>query len=241
MIVSANSTALVPAPKAVLFDLFHTLACVPTPAAAGEVSVPELLGVSAAEWQRRYYDDDILGRSVGRVNDPVEAMRLVTHSIDPTVPEERIRAAVDSRRRRFKTGLVDIESEILSALDRLREVGIRIGLVSDAGADDVESWPQSPLRDRCDAVIFSYQLGIRKPDPRIYQHALDTLGVRPDETMFVGDGGSDEHRGARAIGLRTVLVTRLISYWRPEVIEARRAHADLEFEDVPAFVAALGL
>ena len=76
---------------------------------------------------------------------------------------------------------------------------------------------------------------------RIYQHALDTLGVHPSETIFAGDGGSEEHRGARAIGLRTVLVTRMISNWRPDVITARRADAAWEVADVPAFVAALGL
>jgi putative hydrolase of the HAD superfamily len=227
-------------PKAVLFDLFHTLACVPPPG-RGEAPVPQILGVPAAEWQRLYYDDDVLGRCLGRVVDSVDAMRRVTHSIDPTVPEERILAAVESRRRRFETGLIGIESGILTALDRLRAAGIRTALVSDAGADDVESWQRSPLCERFDAIVFSYQLGIRKPDARIYQRALDTIGALAAEAIFVGDGGSEEHRGARAVGMRTVLVTRLAALWRPEAIAARRVHVDWEFEDVPAFVEALRL
>src|SRR6266571_4754452 len=89
-------------PKAILFDLFHTLACVPPPASVGERSVPEILGVPADEWQRLYYDEDVLGRCLGRVRDSVEAMRLVTHSIDPSVDENRILEAVASRRRRFE-------------------------------------------------------------------------------------------------------------------------------------------
>src|SRR5262249_12143383 len=95
---------IIPRPKAVLFDLFHTLACVPPPALAGESPVPEILGVAADEWQRLYYDEDVLGRCTGRIVDGVEAMRIVTHSIDPTVPEDRIVAAVESRRRRFESG-----------------------------------------------------------------------------------------------------------------------------------------
>jgi putative hydrolase of the HAD superfamily len=228
-------------PKAVLFDLFHTLACVPPPALAGESPVPEILGVAADEWQRLYYDDDVLGRCVGRIADSVEAMRLVTHSIDPSVTEERILAAVESRRRRFESGLIGIEAGILDALDRLRSAGIRTALVSDAGADDVECWARCPLCERLDAVVFSYQVGIRKPDARIFVRALEALGVGPADAIFVGDGGSDEHRGARAVGMETVLVTRLAGMWFPEVLAARRAHADWEFEDVPAFVAALGL
>ena len=224
-----------------MFDLFHTLVCVPPPGLSGDLPIPHILGVSAAEWQRQYYEDDVLGRCLGHIVDSVDAMRRVTHSIDPTVPEERILAAVESRRRHFESSLVGIEDAVLTALDELRTAGIRTALVSDAGADDVESWQQSPLRDRLDAVVFSYQLGVRKPDARIYQRALQAIGVAPGDAIFVGDGGSDEHRGARALGMTTVLVTRLYGLWWPENVAARRGQADWEFEDVAAFVAALGL
>ena len=232
-------TQRIPLPKAVLFDLFHTLTCVPPPALAGELPISQILGVPSAEWQRLYYDADVLGRCLGRIHDGVEAMRRVAHFLDPSVDEARIIAAVESRRRRFEIALVQIEPDTLTALDRLRAAGIRIALVSDAGADDVESWDRSPLRERLDATVFSYQLGIRKPDARIYHPALGAVGVRPDEALFVGDGGSDEHRGARAVGMQSVLVTRLLATWWPDRIAERRPHADWEFEDVPAFVEAL--
>ena len=233
--------AFVPVPKVVLFDLFHTLASVPPPALAGEIPVSQILGVSGAEWHRLYYDDDVLGRCLGRVLDGVEAMRRVTHSLDPTVDESTILAAVESRRRRFEIGLVEIEPAILNALDRLRAAGVRTALVSDAGADDVESWARSPLRTRLDAAVFSYQVGIRKPDPRIYQHALDAVGMSPQDALYVGDGGSDEHRGAHAVGMPAILVTRLFGLFWPDRLEERRAYADWEFVDVPAFVDALEL
>jgi putative hydrolase of the HAD superfamily len=223
----------------VLFDLFHTLANVPPPATVGEPTLPEILGVSTPEFQRHYYDEDTLGRCLGRIHDDVEAMRRVARSIDPAVTEEKILAAVASRRRRFETALVGIETAILAALDRLAAAGVRTALVSDAGADDVASWTRSPLRERLNAVVFSYELGVRKPDPRIYRHALDALDARPEDALFVGDGGSDEHRGARAVGMRSVLVTRFLRTWFPEKVEERRAHADWEFEDVAAFVEAL--
>jgi len=229
----------IPRPKAVLFDLFHTLTCVPPPALAGELPISQILGVSSVEWQRLYYEADVLGRCLGHVQDSFEAMRRVAHSLDPSVDEARIVAAVESRRRRFETALVKIENDMLAALDRLRAAGVRTALVSDAGADDVESWERSPLRERLDVTIFSYQMGIRKPDARIYRRALEAVGVRPDEALFVGDGGSDELRGARAVGIRPVLVTRLLATWWPERIAERRPHADWEFEDVPAFVEAL--
>jgi putative hydrolase of the HAD superfamily len=228
-------------PRAVLFDLFHTLVSVPTARAIGETPVAELLGIPADEYQRRYYDEDRHGRCLGRVVDPIEAMRLVAHSVDPTIAEARIQAAVESRRRCFERGLLAIAPPLVDALDRLRAADIRLGLVSDAGADDVESWPRSPLAARFDVAVFSFAIGVRKPDPRPYQRALQALDVAPSDAIFVGDGGSDEHRGARALGLRTVLVTRLISRGTPDVVAERRPHADCEFADVAAFVDALGL
>jgi FMN phosphatase YigB (HAD superfamily) len=66
--------------------------------------------------------------------------------------------------------------------------------------------------------------------------------VTAADAIFVGDGGSDEHAGARALGIGTVLVTRLFAFWWPEKIESRRVpDVDWEFEDVPAFVEALQL
>jgi putative hydrolase of the HAD superfamily len=225
----------------VLFDLFHTLACVPPIQTADEPSVGEILGVPNGEWARRYYDEDVLGRCVGRVRDPVEAMRAVAHSLDPNVSHERILAAVASRGRRFERGLVGVESGMTTALDRLRAAGVKTALVSDAGADDVAAWPKSPLAGRFDSEIFSYRVGVRKPDRRIYEHALAAIGVDAIDALFVGDGGSDEHRGARALGMKTVLVTRLFAMWWPERVESRRPHADWEFADVPEFVEALPL
>lgn len=234
-------TSVLQPPRAVLFDLFHTLVCVPPPALTGELPLPEILGVDAEEFHRRYYEDDVHGRATGQVLDAVEAMRMVAHSLDPTVSEAKIVAAVESRRRRFEMGLIQVEARILDALDRLRAAGIRTAIVSDAGADDVEHWPGSPLNGRVDATIFSYEVGYRKPDPRIYRRALAALDVSPEDAMFVGDGGSDEHNGARAVGMQAVLVTRLFAFWWPDRIEERRAHVDFEFEDVAAFVDALGL
>jgi putative hydrolase of the HAD superfamily len=214
---------------------------VPSPASLGQPSVSEILGVPSAEWLHHFYEADTHGRALGRVVDAVEGMRLVAHSIDPTVPEERIRDAVAMRQRCFERGLVDVEPLMLDALDRLRAAGIRTGLVSDAAADDVESWDRCPIAARLDVAVFSYQIGVRKPDPRIYRFALDALGVSPTEALFVGDGGSNEHRGARDLGMRTVLVTRFAGHWPAEVLEARRPHADFELPDVPALIVALGL
>lgn len=228
-----------PAPRAVLFDLFHTLVNIPSPEAMGLEPIGAILGVPPKEWERLFYQDDVCGRALGDVTDAIEAMRRVTHLIDDSVTHDRIQRAVDSRRRRLEVALIQVNPAVLAAIDRVRAAGIGTALISDAGADDVECWQESPLRDRFDVTCFSFELRMRKPDARIYQHALGALGVAPEDALFVGDGGSSEHRGARALGIGTVLVTDLVGQWWPHVIEERRVHADWEFTDVAAFVDAL--
>jgi putative hydrolase of the HAD superfamily len=233
----------IPRPKAVLFDLFHTLVTVPRsggefgPTAAASLGIPH----AHAEFQRRMHEDDVLGRCHGRIRDHHEVMRLLARHFVPTVSDEQVADAVKWRRKRIEHALVRVETPVLDALDRLRSAGVRTALVSDAGFDDVECWHRSPLVPRLDAAVFSYEIGIRKPDRRIYEQALSAIDVDPRDALFVGDGGSDEHRGARALGMRAVMVTRYYAYWDPDAIAERRPHADFEFDDVPAFVDAVEL
>jgi FMN phosphatase YigB (HAD superfamily) len=54
-----------------------------------------------------------------------------------------------------------------------------------------------------DSIISSMDIGTRKPDPTIYQAALQQLGVASDQAVFVGHRAS-ELAGARAIGMQTI-------------------------------------
>jgi putative hydrolase of the HAD superfamily len=54
-------------------------------------------------------------------------------------------------------------------------------------------------------VVESSKLGVRKPDPRIYRHACDLLGVRPEDCVYLDDLGINL-KPARALGMRTIKV-----------------------------------
>lgn len=60
------------------------------------------------------------------------------------------------------------------------------------------------IGDYFDCCIFSDAVGLWKPDPRIFQLALDTIGVSASEAIYVGDNFFHDIRGAASIGLRTV-------------------------------------
>ena len=57
-----------------------------------------------------------------------------------------------------------------------------------------------------DAVLESRVLGVRKPDPRFYERACATLGVEPEESVFLDDLGVNL-KPARLLGMHTIKVT----------------------------------
>jgi putative hydrolase of the HAD superfamily len=92
-------------------------------------------------------------------------------------------------------------------LDSLRERGLRLGLVSNAfdpGWLLRRDLAEMGVEQRLDVAVFSSEVGKRKPHPAIFERALDELGVRPEETLFVGDRLYEDVRGASELGMRTV-------------------------------------
>ena len=63
------------------------------------------------------------------------------------------------------------------------------------------------VRPLLGAVVDSERVGILKPDPRIFMMALDGLGVKPADAVFVGDSAARDMAGARALGMRHIWLT----------------------------------
>ena len=112
-----------------------------------------------------------------------------------------------------------VEPEVLATLEELRRAEYRMGLVSnislrpDLMRADLE---RMGLAQYLDATVFSSEVGVRKPDPRIFQEALDRLRVEPPETVFVGDRLYDDVSGAQAVGMRSVLTRQFRQEDDPE-------------------------
>jgi putative hydrolase of the HAD superfamily len=95
----------------------------------------------------------------------------------------------------------------LALLDALRAREIKTGLVSNAfdpGWLLRRDLDQMEVGERLDAVVFSSEVGKRKPHPDIFKHALDDLDVVPEHAIFVGDRLYEDVRGAGELGMTTV-------------------------------------
>ncbi|WP_211746616.1 HAD family hydrolase [Paenibacillus sp. Marseille-Q4541] len=60
------------------------------------------------------------------------------------------------------------------------------------------------IRDHFDVILVSEEAGSKKPDPRIFQLAMERLNVRPEECLFVGDHPINDVEGAYILGMHTI-------------------------------------
>jgi putative hydrolase of the HAD superfamily len=100
-----------------------------------------------------------------------------------------------------------LASMSVALLDALRDRGLKTGMVSNAMDPPwilLRDLEEQGLAERLDAVVFSSEVGVRKPRPEIFHAALERLGVTPDRALFVGDRLNADVRGARDVGMRTV-------------------------------------
>jgi putative hydrolase of the HAD superfamily len=89
----------------------------------------------------------------------------------------------------------------VSTLEELRRRGHKLGLITVCSTEVAELWEATPFRGLFDSTVFSAEVGISKPDPRIYELCCEQLGVRPGECLFVGDGANYELPGAEQVGM----------------------------------------
>src|SRR5690242_3144408 len=92
---------------------------------------------------------------------------------------------------------------MLDAIRRIRARRLLAAAVTNNWLTDDRG--SSALRDEFDAFIESAALGLRKPDPRIYAIACETLRIAPSDAVFLDDIGANL-KTARALGMTTIKV-----------------------------------
>jgi putative hydrolase of the HAD superfamily len=207
------------APAAVLFDLYDTL----VHARADNDfyrAVPAALGIDPDRWHACYR---ALGPAAMRGEVPDLTSRVYLACRAAGQPHERAAvAAVVADLLPVLYAGIRPDPEALPALDELRAHGVLLAIVSNAARHSGSLLDAFGFRDRVDALAMSWSTGLLKPDPRIYQVALDALGTGAGQCAFVGDGRDHELQGARRLGLCTVLIERDLAH-----TQSARTEADL--------------
>src|SRR5919204_1295653 len=128
-------------------------------------------------------------------------------------------------------GAVRLAPAALETLDRLRARGVRTAVASNA------PFPPEMMRRqvdgngigrRVDAIVFSSEVGRRKPAPELYQAALDAVDVPAQRALYVGDRYAEDYEGPRRLGMRAVLCTALARQLPPDGVPTIGTLAELE-------------
>lgn len=192
--------------KAVIFDLFGTLVNLyvgPRYQAMFE-RVAEILNISPQE-MRRYWQKSLYDRSIGVIPDNRAAFRAMLGELGKPVTDSQIDQAIQVRLDYTARALAP-RTETVKTIKAIRGAGLKTALVSDCTSEVPDVWSDTAFTGLFDVTLFSCSVGVKKPDPRIYRMALDQLGMKAEDCLYVGDGSSNELSGARAVGLKAVLI-----------------------------------
>jgi putative hydrolase of the HAD superfamily len=122
---------------------------------------------------------------------------------------DRLRPAIDAM---FAVSQAHwkVETDAVAVLEQLRQKGYTLGLISNASDNqDVQTLvDKAGVRAYFDQILVSAVVGIRKPDPYIFQLALDHFKIPPERAVMVGDTLSADVLGAQNSGIASVWITR---------------------------------
>ncbi len=119
-------------------------------------------------------------------------------------------AMADAFAARYVEGQRSGHPLLPGALDLVAQLAAEVPVVLVTnGPPDIQRLKieQAGIASHLSAVVISGELGIGKPDPAIYRHALDLLGVAPEHAVMVGDSWERDVTGAMSIGMRAVWIS----------------------------------
>lgn len=233
-------TQAVPAPEGVLFDAGGTLVALHAErlTAALRARGFEPGSVETAFWRTVVLLDSEFSPGAGQFNSWWRSWqeRLANHC---EVPVEAFREVYDELDAEHFLW----ESPVPGAAECLRTLagaGLRVGVVSNADGRIASALERAGLSDLLEVIVDSAVVGVAKPDPRIFDHALEPLGLAPHEAWYLGDTVTYDAAAAEAAGLTSWVVdhsgthvldhprrVRSLAEFTERVLRARAASADV--------------
>ena len=195
--------------RAVLFDWGDTLFHAPH-APEVIVSFARSAGVEVSEARARELWDEIW--LVGKTPEEIAKGRDLSMEAHRRVWTDlfgQLDRVVPGLSRALYERVMDPQSWVPFAdtrvtLEAVRRRGLKVGVVSNVPADLRPVFATHGLDGLVDSYTHSFDVGLEKPDPAIFLAAAKSLGVKPSETLMVGDHEVD--RGAERAGMRVFIL-----------------------------------
>jgi len=192
--------------KAVIFDLFGTLVN-NYPHREYQNVLGKMASVLTIPFDtfRQLWSETAYERSLGTIQTIEANIAYICKKLGVNTDDVKIGLATKIRND-FITNVMRAEQDTIYTLSCLQSQGFKIGLISNCSPETPLIWKDTPLAQLVDVALFSSSVGIKKPDPRIYDLASEQLSVKPESCLYIGDGDSQELSGAAQVGMYPVLI-----------------------------------
>jgi putative hydrolase of the HAD superfamily len=122
---------------------------------------------------------------------------------------------------------------VLETLASLKEQQLHLGIVSNIDEDQLDHLLEiSKIEPFFDSILSSEKTGSCKPDPEIFNRALEQAACRPEEVLFVGDTPLQDIAGANQVGMTSVLIWNREDQNPPETAPLVPNHVIREIPDL---------
>ena len=197
--------------KAVIFDLWGTLVDEPRYPEANRLvyqqkttEMADLLGVDRDGFAKAWAAA-AAQRIVGGFSSTEGALLHICGELGAEPSEDRIHAVAEVWCEYVREALSPRPGTV-ETISTLKDLGYKVGLISNCMEEDSRLWHSTPFAPLVDAAVLSFDAGLAKPDPRIYELAVGRLGVAAEYCLYVGDGADGELSGASKAGMTAVLM-----------------------------------
>ena len=107
---------------------------------------------------------------------------------------------------------IKLYSETKKVLKKLKKMDLKIGLISNAASPYKKPFFDLGLDEYINPAFFSCEVGLKKPDFRIYRKILEEMDLEPNQALMIGDNYSCDVQPPKRIGMRAVLLDRFNQY-----------------------------
>lgn len=189
---------------AVLLDLYDTI----VRSRWGQLSerITAELGIEKPDLFRAY-ERTRAARGVGTYGSVHGDMTAIIQAVGVEPDPELIARLLEMEREFSETG-VELWEDSVPVVRELRARGTGTALISNCSHSTRPIVDRLGIAEEFDEILLSFEVGMHKPDPEIYQEALRRLGdIAPDRAVFVDDQPA-YCDGAAALGIDTFLIDR---------------------------------
>ncbi len=167
--------------KAIVFDYGGVIELAPPESQGLFEGITALSGIPIHDFRTLYFERNHLNN----IHDQSQKQTLLSVVSDLSKDEgvvTQVGHFIDS----FEAGKV-INTELVDLIQKLRALGYPIALLSNYTSILRKKLNKHVLEDLFDHIIISSEVGLQKPNPEIFHHTFQALGVQPEEAIFIDD------------------------------------------------------